>query len=167
MDSTGENFKENGEEEDELLQNLTQEFECQEERGPPIHKKLEKILQDLLWGVFKKEKLEKVVMDTLPLKNLENLEKTLVNPEIWKVSHKTNSVNLRLQEIQKLVLISGRVVAKIMNILYEAKQNQEANMLEVTKSGIRLCAGTAMLIEQTNFEILSFSRVKTMPERTN
>ena len=167
MNSTGENFKENGEEKDELLQDLTQEFQCQKERGPPIHKKLEKFLQDLLWGVFKKEKLEKEVMDTLPLKKLENLEKTLVNPEIWKVSHKTNFVDLRLQENQKLVLISGRVVAKIMNILYEAKQNQEANMLEVTKSGIRLCAGTAMLIEQTNFEILSFSRVKTMPERTN
>ena len=45
VDSTGENPKENGdndEEEDELLQVLTQEFECQEERGPPIHKKLEK-----------------------------------------------------------------------------------------------------------------------------
>ena len=71
VDSTRENLKENGdndEEEDELLQDLTQEFECQEERGPPIHKKLEKILQDLLWSVFKKIKLEKVVMDTLPTK---------------------------------------------------------------------------------------------------
>ena len=147
MDSTGENPKENGdndEEEDELLQVLTQEFESQKERGPPIHKKLEKILQDLLWGVFKKEKLEKVVMDTLPA--TKNLEKTLVNPEMWrKISHKTKSVDLRLQEIQKLVLKSGIVVAKITNLLYEAKQNQEASMLEVTKSGIRLCADTAML----------------------
>ena len=56
---------------------MTQEFECQEERGPSILKKLEKILQDLLWGVFKKEKLEKVVMNTLPPKNF------LVNPEFW------------------------------------------------------------------------------------
>ena len=37
-------------------------------------------------------------------------------------------------------------------------------MLEVTKSGIRLCADTAMLIGQTNFEILSFRRAKIMPE---
>ena len=51
-----------------------------------------------------------------------------------------------------------------MNMLYEAKQNQEASMLEVTKSGIRLCADTAMLIGQTNFEILSFRRAKVMPE---
>ena len=51
VDSTGENLKENednDDEEDELLQDLTQEFECQEERGPRIHKKLEKIWQDLL-----------------------------------------------------------------------------------------------------------------------
>ena len=117
-----------------------------------IHKKLEKILQDLLWGVFKKEKLGNVVMDTLPPKNLENLKKTLVNPEIWKkISHKTKPVDLKIQEIQKLVLKSGIVVVKIMNLLYKAKQNQEASMLEVTKSSIRLCADTAMLIGQTNF----------------
>ena len=124
--------------------------------GTPIHKKLEKILQDLLWGLFKKEKLEKVVMDTLLPENLENLERTLVNPEICRnISHKTKYVDLRLQEIQKLVLKSGTIVAKLMNLLYEAKQNQEASMLEVTKSGISLCAHTAMFIGQTNFEILN------------
>ena len=133
--------------------------------GTPIYKKLEKILQDLLWGLFKKEKLEKVVMDTLPRENLENLERTLVNPEIWrKISHKTKSVDLRLQEIQKLVLKSGIIVAKLMNLLYEAKQNQEASMLEVTKSGISLCADTAMLTGQTNFEILNFRKAKIMPK---
>ena len=103
VDSTGENPKGNrdNDEKDELLQNLTQEFECQKGRRPPIHKKLEQILQDLLWGVLKKEKLEIVVMDTLPPKKLENLDKTLVNPEIWrKVSHKTKSVELKLQEIK-------------------------------------------------------------------
>ena len=45
MDFTGENLKENednDDEEDELLEDLTQEFECQEERGLRIHKKLEK-----------------------------------------------------------------------------------------------------------------------------
>ena len=57
VDSTGENRKENADndlEEDELLQDLTQEFECQKERGLPIHKKLEKNLEGLLRGVFKK-----------------------------------------------------------------------------------------------------------------
>ena len=45
VDSTSENVKENGDidkGEDELLQDLAQECECQEERGHPIHKKLEK-----------------------------------------------------------------------------------------------------------------------------
>ena len=37
-------------------------------------------------------------------------------------------------------------------------------MLEVTKSGIRLCADTVMLRGQTNFEILNFRRAKIMPE---
>ena len=48
-----------------------------------------------------------------------------------------------------------------MNLLYGAKQNQEASMLEVTKSGIRLCVDTAMLIGQTYFEILNFCRAKS------
>ena len=141
MDSTGENFKGNGDndlEQDGLLQDLIKEFECKEERGPPIHKKLKKILKDLLWRVLKKEKLEKVVMDKLLPKNLENLEKALVNPEILrKVPHKTKFVDLRLQEIQKLILKSDMIVVKIMNMLYEAKQNQESNMLEFKKNGIR------------------------------
>ena len=61
----------------------------------PSHKKLEKILQDLLWGVFKKEKHEEVVMDTISPKNLENSKKTLVNREIWKkLSTKQNLLTL-------------------------------------------------------------------------
>ena len=49
------------------------------------------------------------------------------------MSHKTKPVDLRLQEIQSLVLKPGIIVTKIMNLLYEAKQNQEASMLEVAK----------------------------------
>ena len=61
-------------------------------------------------------------MDTLFPKNLENLEKALVNSEIQrKTSHKTKSVDLRLQEVQKLVLKSSIIVTKIMNLLYENK----------------------------------------------
>ena len=45
VDSTGENPERNEDNDvgDELLQNLTQEFEYQEERESPIHKKLEQI----------------------------------------------------------------------------------------------------------------------------
>ena len=45
------------EDDDELLRDMTQEFQCEEERGPPIHDKLQKILQDLIWGVFKKREI--------------------------------------------------------------------------------------------------------------
>ena len=41
-------------------------------------------------------------------------------------------------------------------------QNQEPNMLKVTKLGIRIYANTVVLIRQTNFEILSFRRGKIM-----
>ena len=51
-----------------------------------------------------------------------------------------------------------------MNLLYENKDNQETSMLKVTKSGMRLWADTAILIGQTNFEILNFRMAKKMPE---
>ena len=57
--STGENLNENGDsddDEDELLQDLTQEFECQEERGPPIRKKLEKNFTGPPVGCFQERK---------------------------------------------------------------------------------------------------------------
>ena len=73
MDSTGKNPKDNGEnnEEDDLLWDLTQEYE---RRGdPPFIKKLEKNLQYLLRGVFKKKKNEKVVMDKTKFPTKQNL----------------------------------------------------------------------------------------------
>ena len=51
-----------------------------------------------------------------------------------------------------------------MNMIYEDKQNQEANMLEVTRSGIRLCGDTVLLTERQTFEILSFRGAKIIPE---
>ena len=63
-------------------------------------------------------------MNTLPPKNVDNFEKFLDNPVIWRRILLTKSVDLRLQGIQKLILKSGIVAAKIMNLLYEAKKNQ-------------------------------------------
>ena len=63
-------------------------------------------------------------MNTLPPKNVDNFENFLDNPVIWRRILLTKSVDLRLQGIQKLVLKSGIVAAKIMNLLYEAKKNQ-------------------------------------------
>ena len=58
MDSRVEDLKRNGdndEGENELMQDLTQEFECQEERGPPIHKK-QKTNYRTSCGVFSRKK---------------------------------------------------------------------------------------------------------------
>ena len=70
-------------------------------------------------------------MDTLPPpKKLENLEKFLVNGEMFLTK-------------QSLLILGIEKLAKIRNMLYKAKQSQEASMLEVTKS-IRFCADIAM-----------------------
>ena len=59
MDSTCKNTqgnKDNDEEEDELLHDLTQEFEFREESGPPIHKKTRKSFTGLPVGYFQERK---------------------------------------------------------------------------------------------------------------
>ena len=52
---------------------------------------------DLAWGIFKQEKWGQVVSDTIPPENLESLDKTNVNKEVWlKISH----------ELKVLILVS-------------------------------------------------------------
>ena len=83
-------------------------------------------------GCFQERKTSKGSNGCITQKNLENLERTF--SEIWrKISHKAKSVDLRLQQIHKLVLKSGIIVAKVVSLLYETKKNQEASILEVNK----------------------------------
>ena len=59
MDPTGENPKknwDNSEEEDELFQDLTQEFDCKEERGPPHSQKTRKNFTGPPVGCFQERK---------------------------------------------------------------------------------------------------------------
>ena len=42
------------EDDDDLLRNITHEFEFEEKKGPTIYAKLQKILEDLILEIFKK-----------------------------------------------------------------------------------------------------------------
>ena len=53
------------------------------------------MLQDLAWGIFKQEKWDQVISGTIPPENLESLDVTKVNKEVWlKISHGTKSFDL-------------------------------------------------------------------------
>ena len=106
---------------DELMRDITQEFEFEGE-GPPIHPKLHKILQGLIWGIFKKEKIESVIEENLPPKNLEP---TKVNLEVWnKISYKTKSIDIRQEHIQSYILKALIVTTKNVYKIFQAKKNK-------------------------------------------
>lgn len=46
-----------------MLQKVSQEFGKNDTKGPHINGKLTKIFQDLTYGIFKEEKLEKLLSD--------------------------------------------------------------------------------------------------------
>ena len=71
-----------------MKQNLTQEFECQEERGHTVIKTRKKFTGPHV-GCFQER------LNLKKKKKKENLHKTLANPEISrKVSQKTKFVDL-------------------------------------------------------------------------
>ena len=80
-------------EEDKMLQNISQEFGKTDINGPPINEKLTNIFQDLTYGIFKVEKLEKLLNDIASPENMEGLEVNKVNDDVWtKIAHKTKTL---------------------------------------------------------------------------
>ena len=67
------------------------------QKGPPIDQRLANVFQDLAWGIFKQEKWDQVISGTIPPENLESLDVTKVNKEVWlKISHGTKSFDLEI-----------------------------------------------------------------------
>ena len=85
--------------ETEYLENLTQEYERTEKRGPRISsEKLQKVTQDLIWGIYRTEKFEQVMEENFPPENIEGLEVNKVNIEVWrKISHSAKHSDIRFQ----------------------------------------------------------------------
>ena len=111
-------------------------------------------MQDLIWGIFKKEKVESVIEENLPPKNLEP---TKVNLEVWnKISYKTKSTDIRQEHIQSYILKALIVTTKNVDKTFPVKKNKETDWPEIAKSCIKLCTDTAMILGKANYEFLSF-----------
>ena len=68
------------------------------QKEPPIDQRVANVFQDLAWGSFKQEKWDQVISDTIPPENLESLDVTKVNKEVWlKIFHGTKSFDLRFK----------------------------------------------------------------------
>ena len=126
-------------EEDERLQEVSQEFGKTDIKGPPINEKLTKIFEDLTYGIFKEKTLGKLLNDITSPENIEGLEVTKVNKEVWgKVPHKTKTFDIRFPHLQDLILKSLTVLSYMGNQFFE-------NRLERDQAKIK-----------ENFKILKF-----------
>ena len=89
---------------DKCAEELEQDYKTVVQKGPTIDQRLT-VFQDLAWGIFKQEKWDQVISDTIPPENLESLDVTKVNKEVWlKIFHGTKSFDLRFQKLQDLIL---------------------------------------------------------------
>ena len=90
---------------DKCAEELEQDYKTVVQKGPTIDQRLTNVFQDLAWGIFKQEKWDQVISGTIPPENLESLDVTKVNKEVWlKIFHGTKSFDLRFQKLQDLIL---------------------------------------------------------------
>ena len=150
-------------ESDEILADICQEYKTGDEKGPPINEKLCKILQDLIWGVYKKEKLDQILKENIPPSNLKNLDIPPVNIEIWsRMNHNAKTNDLRLQSIQGLLLKSLITNARLASFLYESRNLTDSK--EIIRKSLKICANSALILGKANLDISNLRREKIGPE---
>ena len=123
---------------DKCTEELEQDSKKVVQKGPPLDRRLPNVFQDLAWGIFKQEKWDKVISGTIPPENLESLDVTKINKEVWlKISHGTKSFDLSFQKLQDLIL----------NELYGARSSSREELIEINSKTIKKCADTAKLLK--------------------
>ena len=71
------------------------------------------------------EKLETLSKEVLPPENVNGSEANKVNSEVWRqVPHQTKSLDINLQDFQKLILKSLSVLKKTANTLNEHRSEK-------------------------------------------
>ena len=87
-----------------------------------------------------------MVSDTIPPENLESLDVTKVNKEVWlKIAHDTKSFDLSFQKLQDLISKSICITSHLANKLYGARSSSREELIEIINKAIKKCADTAML----------------------
>ena len=111
---------------DEYLNEISEHLEKCEKRGPPLNENIAKLIENVVYNNINVEKLENFLQEILPPENINGLEANKVNSEIWRqIAHQTKSFDLKLQNLQKLILKSLSILNKSTNILYEQRLEKD------------------------------------------
>ena len=111
---------------DEYLNEMSEHLEKCEKRWPPLNENIAKLIENVVYNNINVEKLENFLQEILPPENINGLEANKVNSEIWRqIPHQTKSFDLKLQNLQKLILKSLSMLNKSTNILYEQRSEKD------------------------------------------
>ena len=102
----------------------------------------------------------------MPPENINGLEANKVNSEVWRqIAHQTKSFDLKLQNLQKIILKSLSVLNKTANTLYEHRSEKDlTKLVALVKATIKSCADTAVFLVKATMDILTYRREKIKPE---
>ena len=147
---------------DEYLSKISQDLEKCEERGPPLNENIAKLFRNLVYNDINVEKLENLFKEVLPPENINGLEANKVNSEVWRqIAHQTKSFDLKLQNLQKIILKSLSVLNKTANTLYEHRSEKDlTKLVALVKATIISCADATVFLGKANEDILTFRREK-------
>ena len=118
-------------------------------RGPSVNENIAKLFQNFVYNNINIEKLENLLKEVLPPENITGLEANKMTSEIWQqIAHQTKSFDLKLQNLQKLILKSLPVLSKTANTLFEHRSEKDlTKLVALVKATIKSCADTAVLLE--------------------
>ena len=147
---------------DEYFSEISQDLEKCEERGPCLNENIAQLFQNLVYNDINVEKLENLFKEVLPPENINGLEASKVNSEVWRqIAHQTKSFDLKLQNLQKIILKPLSVLNNTANTLYEHRPEKDlTKLVALVKATIKSCADTAVFLGKANEDILTFRREK-------
>ena len=112
--------------EDTLLNEIAQDFESDEQTDPKVTQKLADIFNKRWGSKLEEAKLKEKLAKYNQPDNCEKLTVPKVNPEIWnKLKHMTRSADLRLANMQKVLVKVGSAVAKSTDTLLAIRADPE------------------------------------------
>ena len=158
--------------EDALLNEIAQDFESDEQTDPKVVQKLADIVNKRWGSKLEDAKLKEKLAKYNRPDNCEKLTVPKVNPEIWnKLKHVTRSADLRLANMQKVLVKVGSAVAKSTDTLLAIRADPEKTsasaLTEKLGKLVMYNADALALLGHVNIELSYHRRDAIKPNLNN
>ena len=140
------------------MNEIAQDFESDEKADPKVTQKLADIVNKRWTSKLEETKLKDKLLKYNRPDNCEQLKVPKVNPEIWsKLKHGTRSTDLRLANIQKVLVKVGSAVVKSTDTLLTIRANPDkfppAALTEQLGNLVTFNTDAIALLDHVNMEM--------------